>query len=182
VESNAPENPEGKWEYLESRWNAILGAEASVEALRKSIEGLRAEMEGAAAKTLNLEEKVHSLSIDVVLWNRAKSRVRYVLPELKEFIHRSTWASGIPERKKVEELFLNYVQPRVPIPDLDQVIAEFEGLLKTRQVLSAQGISSYQKCKNILGEVHGALRTLQRNAAANATKKRSANRARSKGL
>ena len=102
--------------------------------------------------------------------------------KVREFIHRSTWATGAPERKELEELLKTHVRPRVPFPRVDQVVDQLENLLKDRQVLSAQGVSVYQECKSVAAEVQGTLRTLQGNAAANATKKRGASIARGKSL
>jgi hypothetical protein len=177
-----PEIPEAKWQDLEARWNAILGLEATMDTLRISMEALRAEMEAASRKALTGDEKVHALNADVAQWNKAKSRVVYALPKVKEFIHRSTWATGAPERKKLEEIFKNHIRPRVPFPQMDQVMEQLDSLLKDRQVLSAHGVSVYQECKSISADLQGALRTLQSNAAANAIKKRGATSVRGKSL
>jgi hypothetical protein len=181
-ESCEPEIPEARWQDLESRWNAILGLEASMDTLRISMEALRAEMEASSMKTLTAEEKVHAPNADVAQWNKAKTRIVYALPKVREFIHRSTWVTGTPERKKLEELFKNHIRPRIPFPQMDQVLEQLESVLKDRQVLSAHGVSVYQECKSISAGVQGALRTLQSNAAANATKKRGATSARSKSF
>ena len=173
TESGEPEITEEKWQYLEGRWNTILGLEASVENLRVSMEGLRAELEASSRKTLPLDVKHHALSADVVQWNKTKSRIHYAVPKLREFIHRSTWATGTPERKKLAELFEKHIQPRVPFPRIDEVIVQFESLLKDRQTLSAQGMTVYQECKGVSTEFQAALRTLQSNAAANAARKKS---------
>ncbi|HEV3438749.1 MAG TPA: hypothetical protein VG122_15395 [Gemmata sp.] len=173
-ENNEPETPEAIWQHLEARWEAILSVEASVDSLRLSMEGLRAEMEAATGKALHVEEKVHASSADVALWNRAKNRIRYALPKLRECIHRSTWSKGAAERKMAEEYLTNHVRPRIHSPHLDQILAQYDSLLKNRQVLSAQGASVHQECKRILAETEAALRTLQRNSAANASKKRGA--------
>jgi hypothetical protein len=181
-EGRGSEIPEAKWQHLESRWNAILALETSMDTLRMSMEALRVEMEASARKTLAADEKVHALNADVAHWNKEKSRVHYALPKAREFIHRSIWATGTPERKKLGELFKNYIGPRVPFPEMDQVAEQLENLLKDRQILSAQGVSVYQECRSVSAAVQGALRTLQSNAAANATKKRAETRARGKFL
>jgi hypothetical protein len=181
-EGRAPEIPEARWQHLEARWNAILGVEAGMDTLRMSMDALRAEMEASTRKTLTADEKVHALNADVAQWNKAKSRVHYVLPKAREFIHRSTWAAGTPERKKLGELFKNHIEPRVPFPEVHQVAEQLDNLLKDRQTLSAHGMSVYQECKSVSAAVQGALRTLQTNAAANATRKRSETRARGKIL
>jgi hypothetical protein len=137
------------------------------------MERLRAEMEASWKKTLTTDEKVHALNADVLQWNKAKSRVHYALPKVKEFIHRAIWALGAPERKKLGELYKNHIQPHIPFPQMDKVPKEFENLLKDRQVLSAQGVTVYQECNSISADIQGALRTLQSNAAANERKKRS---------
>ena len=111
-QSGAPEIPEEKWLYFESRWNAVRALETSMDSLRLNMEGLRAEMEAAARQTLALEVKLHALSADMAQWDKAKSRVRYALPKVREFIHRSTWARATPERKKVEELFESHIRTR----------------------------------------------------------------------
>jgi hypothetical protein len=137
-------------------------------------------MENSARKTLTTEEKVHALNADVAQWNKAKNRVHYALPKAREFIHRATWAAGTPERKKLEEVFKNYIEPHVPFPEMDKVPEQIEYLLKDRQVLSAQGVTVYQECKAITANIQGALRTLQSNAAARASKKRGATGAKGK--
>jgi hypothetical protein len=179
-ESGEPEVPEARWQDLQARWNAILGLEASIDTLRISMETLRAEMDALSARSLTTEEKVNALNADVAQWTKAKSRLVHAVPKMREFVHRSTWAAGTPERKRLEELYKSHIQPRVPFPEMDQVTEELESLLKDRQVLSANGVSVYQECKSIAAEVQGALRTLQSNSAANATKKRGQNSAKSK--
>ncbi|MFO0845053.1 MAG: hypothetical protein U0797_22130 [Gemmataceae bacterium] len=176
------EIPETRWQDLEARWNAILGLEASMDTLRISMEALRAEMEAASRRTLTAEEKVHALNADVAQWTKAKSRVHHALPKTRDFIHRSTWAAGTPERKELEELFKTHIRPRVPLPNLDQVMERLECLLKDRQVLSAHGMAIYQDCKSVTADIQGALRALQGNAAANATKKRGATNARGRSF
>ena len=172
--------PPEQWQALEALWKTILGLEAGIETLRQNTEGLRAEMEAAFKKSLTVEEKVHALQADVAQWNRAKSRIHYALPKAREFIHRATWALGVPERKRLEELFRNHIEPRIPFPQMDKEREQLEHLQKDRQVLSAQGNSVCQECRGILAEVQRGLSTLQRNAADNARRKRSAGREKGK--
>jgi hypothetical protein len=172
--------PPETWQALEALWKAILGVEAGIETLRQSMEGLRAEMEAAFKKSLTFDEKLHALQADVAQWNKAKSRIHYALPKVREFIHRATWALGVPERKKLEEVFRNHIEPRVPFPQVDNVREQLEHLQKDRQVLSAQGTTVYQECRGITSEIQRALSTLQRNAAGNARRKRSASREKGK--
>jgi hypothetical protein len=181
-ESGEPAIPEAKWQDLEARWKAILDLETNMDALRASMESLRVEMEASSRKTLTGDEKVHALNADVAQWSKAKSRVLYALPKVKEFIHRATWATGTPERKKLEELFKKHIRPRIPFPQMEKVADQLDNLLKDRQVLSAHGVSVYQECKSIAADVQGALRTVQSNAAANAAKKRGATGARGKSF
>jgi uncharacterized protein YoxC len=181
-ESGSVEVPEEKWQDLEARWNAVLGLEASMDTLRISMESLRGELENASRKTLMGDEKVHAFNADVAQWNKAKTRVLHALPKMREFIHRCTWVTGAPERKELEEVFKTYIRPRVPFPQMGRVAEQIESLLKDRQVLSSHGNTVYQECKSISADVQGALRTLQSNAASNATKKRGASAARGKKL
>src|SRR5262249_1842382 len=127
--SGEQEIPEAKCQDLEARWNAILGLEATIDTLRISMEGLRAEMEGSSSKMLTADEKLNALNAAVAQWNKAKSRVLYALPKVREFIHRATWAKGAPERKKLEELFENHIRPRIPFPQMDKVSEQLENLL-----------------------------------------------------
>jgi hypothetical protein len=181
-ESGESEVPEEKWQDLEARWKAILTLEVSIDTLRISMEGLQGEMEAASRHALTTDEKVHAYNADVAQWNKAKSRVRYALPKMRDFVHRATWAAGTPERKELEEIFKNHIEPRVPYPQMDKLVERLENFLKDRQVLSAQGTSVYQECKSISADVQGTLRTLQSNAAANAVKKRAAASARGRTL
>ncbi len=161
---------------LEARWNAILGLEAAINALRQRVEGAQAELEAASKRALTMEEKLHAPNADVAQWNKAKSRARYALPKVRDFIHRATWALGTPERKALGELLKDGVRPDLP---LDELPDQLERLLKNRQVLSAQGGTAYQECLSVTTAIQGAFRTLQSNAATNAQKKRNA--ARNKG-
>ncbi len=174
TESSPPEVPAGMWEDLQARWRAILGLEASIDALRVSMESLRAEMEGSSKKTLNIEEKLNALRADVTHWTKEKKRAQDALPKVRDFLHRSVWAAGAPERKRLEALYEDHIQPRIPFPRMGEVLKELEALQKTRQVLSSHGQTVYQECKAIATSVQTALRTLQNNAAANGKRKKGA--------
>jgi len=167
----SPEIPLAKWQDLEARWNAIERLEATVDTLRLRSESLRAEMETSLKSTLTADEKTNARNGDVTQWTKAKSRIHHSLPKAKEFIHRATWALGAPERKKLGELFKNQITPSIPFAEIDEVRNQLEYLRKSRQVLSAQGVTINQECQSVLAQVQGALRTLQSNAAANARKK-----------
>lgn len=177
-----PEVSEARWQDLEARWQAILVLEASIETLRISMETLRGELETASSRGLTPDEKAHAPNADVAQFHKAKNRIVYALPKVKEFVHRSTWATAAPERKGLEEIIKTHVRPRIPFAGIDQLIEQLESLLKDRQVMSALGNSVYQECKAIAAEVQGALRTLQGNAAANAAKKRGATVAKGRSL
>jgi chromosome segregation ATPase len=168
------------WQMLEVRWRTILGVEASIETLRLSMESLRSEMENAFKKQLNVEEKVHALQADVAQWNKAKSRIHYALPKVREFIHRATWAPGIPERKRMEIIVKDHIEPQIPFPELDQVSDQLDFLQKDRQVLSTTGHSLYQECRGIIAEIQRTLSALQRNAVARARSQRDAKREKGK--
>lgn len=159
------------WHDLDARWKTILSLEASMDALRISMETLLHELEAAWKKPLTMEEKTYAPRADVAQWTKAKNRVHVAVPKMKEFIHRSVWVVGEPERKRLGELYEKHIQPQVPFAHIDEVVKQMEGLRKDRQVLAAQGKMVYQECRGIAAEVHGALRTLQSNAA-NARRKK----------
>jgi hypothetical protein len=179
-ESCGPESSSTKWQDLEARWGAILGLEGTIDTMRLTMESVQAEMETASRRTLTVEEKVHALNRDVTQWTKAKGRVHFAVPKVKEFIHRATWATGAPERKKLDEFFKDDIEPDMPIPQMVKLADELEYLLKERQVLAAQGTTVHQECKGIIADIQGALRTLQSNATANADRKRRAASAKSK--
>jgi hypothetical protein len=171
-----------QWQALDAVWKTILGLEAAIEALRLGMEGLRVDMEAAFRKSLTVDEKVHCLQADVAQWTKAKNRVHYALPKVREFIHRATWALAVPERKRMEEVVEGHIEPRVPHPRMDEVREGLAHLQKDRQVLFAQGNAVNQECRAILAEIQRALGTLQRNAADRARQKRSAGREKGKHL
>ena len=172
--------PPEYWQALEVRWKSILGQEAGIEALRATLESVRAEMESAYKKSLNVEEKVHALQYDVAQWNKAKSRVHFALPKVREFIHRATWAPGIPERKKMQTIYENHIEPQIPFAELDQASELMDFLQKDRQILTAQGQSVQQECRGIIADIQRSLSTLQRNAVARARTNRDAKREKGK--
>jgi hypothetical protein len=179
-ESAEWEMASAKWQELEARWKALSGLEATMDTLRISMEGLRAEMESLLKRMLTTEEKLHALAADVAQWNKAKSRVHYALPKVREFIHHAIWANGTPERKRLDQLFKNPSGAHLPLPQMDKVMEELEILRKDRQLLSAHGVTVYQDCKSISADIQQALRSLQSNAAMRAWKKRGATRAKRK--
>ena len=178
--SDSGSREQENWQSLEASWKTILGLEASIDSSRLSMDALRGEMENAYKKSLTVEEKLHALQSDVAQWNKAKSRIHYALPKVRDFIHRATWVLALPERKKLEEIFRNHIEPRIPFPGMDQLVEQLAHLQKDRQVLFAQGSSVYQECRGIVGEIQRSLSTLQRNAADNAFRKRSAKREKGK--
>ncbi len=171
-ESSEPEIPLAKWLDLEARWKAILALEVTMDTLRINMESLLAELESSLNKTLLPEEKNHAPRADIAQWNKSKNRVRNAVPKLKDYIHRAVWAGGGPERKRLEELYKDHIQPRIPFPDMDKVQKQFEDLQKDRQILCAHGQKVAQETKSISANVQGVLRTLQNNAATNAQRKR----------
>jgi hypothetical protein len=169
---------EESWQELNARWKSIEGLEATVDTLRIRLEGLQSEMITAQKKTLTMEEKVHALGADLLRWNKAKSRVHFAIPKVREFVHRATWAVGAPERKRLGEFFKDDTRPDIPISQVDKLRDELENLLKDRQVLSGHGVSVRQECESISAEIQTSLRTLKANAA---TKARKARATRSEG-
>jgi hypothetical protein len=171
-----------QWQALDALWKTILGLEAAIDTMRISLEGLRSEMDAAFKQPMSVEDKVHALQSDVAQWTKAKSRVHYALPKVREFIHRATWATAGPERKALDELVKDVVEPRKPHPQLNHIRERFDHLLKDRQVLFGQGTTVGQECRAIAAEIHRALSTLQRNAADRARKEREARRVKGKYL
>ena len=153
-----------QWQDLEARWKAILGIEAAVDNMRASIEGLLLQMEAALKRTLTIEEKSYAVRADIAQWERAKNRVHYVLPRMRDFIHRAIWALGSPERKRLGELYKEHIQPQIPFPEMNDVLKQLEDLQKDRQVLSGLGKTVYQESRAIAAEIQGAASTLQNNA------------------
>ena len=170
--SSGPEAPEARWQDLEHRWNAILGLEASIDTLRATMEGVRVELEASWKKTLTQEEKLQGLRADVHQWTKAKARVPFALPKVRDFVHRATWVLGAPERKKLGKLFKNHTERDIHLPEMDRLPEQLASLLKDRQVLSARGVAVYQECKRIAAEIQGCLRRLHANAATNARRSR----------
>jgi hypothetical protein len=160
-----------KWQDLESRWNAILALEATIETQRLALEGVRVELEALAKNTLTPEERLHARKDDVSRWTRERTRIHFVLPKLKEFVHRATWAVAAPERKLLDEHFKETTEPQLPVAQMIRIGDQLENLLKDRQVLSAQGVTVQQECQTISANIHESLRILQSNAAVNKNRK-----------
>jgi hypothetical protein len=179
-----PDDSAVHWHDLEARWRAILGVEATIDTLRLRMEALQAEMETAAKKTLTTEERLHALNRDVTAWNKAKSRVHYAVPKIKEFVHRATWVVGQPERKQLnelDELFeYHHAHTEAPFPYREKLPEQLENLLKDRQILHAHGTTIFHECKGIASDIEKALRMLQSNAARNLQQKRRAAQAKGK--
>lgn len=168
------------WQTLESLWKNILGLEGSIESLRLNMNSTRAELEAAFRRQLNVEEKLHALQADIAQWTKAKNRVHYVLPKVREYIHHATWMAGAPERKRLEEVFDQATETGTRPENLTALREQLEHLQKDRQVLLGTGNSVMQECRAILAEVQRTLNTLIRNSADRARNKRSAGREKGK--
>ncbi len=166
-----------KWQELQARWNTILGMEVTIDTLRQRMESLKSEIESESARAMTTDEKLNSLNADVAQWNKAKSRSRYVLPRMKEYIHRATWVLGTPERKTLEETFKKDAACPSNLAELDR---ELQILLKDRQILAAQGTTCHHEGRSSCDEMKKSHQTMHRNAAANAVKKRAITRAKGK--
>ena len=169
---NAGDVTPEQWQAIEALWKAILVLEASIDASRLGMDSLRSEMESHLKKQLSVDEKTNALQNDVTQWAKAKSRIQYALPKVREFVHRATFALAAPERKRFDDIVKNHIEPRIPFPEVDRLREQLEHLQKDRQNLVAQGNAVNQDCRNILGEVQRAVSSLQRNAADRASKKR----------
>ena len=163
--SGGPEISVVKWQDFDTCWKAILGLEAAMETVRIGMEGLLTEMESLWKKPLTIEEKGHAPRAEVAQWDRAKKRVHNAVPKLKDAIHRTTWAVGSPERKRLEQVYNDHIQPHISYPQIDEVLKQLQELRKDRQILSAHVKTVYQECKAIAAELQGAMRTLQSNVA-----------------
>ena len=173
-QDHADEIVPANWHDLETKWKSIVGLESAIDTLRLSMDSLLTEMEGTSQRSLSLEEKNHALRADIAQWQKVRSRVQTALPKMRDFIHRAVWAMGTPERKRLEEIYKEHIQPQVPFPRMDEVLKQLEELQKDRQVLSGLGTTVLQECKGLSADMQGTLRMLQSNASANALKKRSA--------
>lgn len=162
-----------QWQAIEALWKTILGLEATIDNCRLGMDSLRSEMDSALKRQLSVDEKLNALQNDVTQWGKAKSRIQYALPKVREFIHRATFALAAPERKRFDDIVKNHLEPRIPFPEVHRLREQLEHLQKDRQVLYSQGNAVNQECRGILGEVQRALSTLQRNAANRAANKRS---------
>lgn len=173
--SNAPLS-QATWQELELNWRTILGLEATVDGLRASAEGVVSELENLSKQTLGFEEKTEATRADITSWERAKKRIPFVLPKLKDFIHRAIWLLSDPERKQLETLYKDSIEPRIPFPHVANVLNELEVLRKARQNLLAIGNTVQQEGRGVANETQGALQTLKSNAAANVRRRREASR------
>jgi predicted nucleic acid-binding Zn-ribbon protein len=177
-----PDVSREQWQVLEVRWKSILALEAGIDSMRQRLEGTRSQLEAAFRHSLTVDEKVNALQADVAQWNKAKNRAHYTLPKVKEFVHRATWALGLPERKKLDEVFKAAMETQVLPSDIEKLPERLDSLLKDRQVLSAHGTAVDQECRNISAEIQRTLRTLQNNAAARVRDKRDTMRTKGKHL
>lgn len=176
AQGSLPPVPEATWQKLELHWKAILTIEANIETVRRSTASLVNELESLSQTTLSIEERTDAVRMDITRWEQAKKRIPFSLPKLNDFIHRSVWAFTAPERKHLEALYKEHIEPQIPFPHLANVLNEQEALQKARQVLLALGHAAYQEGKAISTEAQAALQTLRNNAVANGRKRRDAAR------
>jgi hypothetical protein len=167
---------EATWQQLEVHWKAILGIEANIETVRRSTANIVNELETLLQATLSIEERTDATRADITNWERAKKRVPFVLPKLNDFVHRAVWAATAPERKQLETLYKEHIEPQIPFSNVATTLNDLEALQKTRQTLLAVGHTACQEGRSIATDAQGALQTLKSNAATNARNRRNAAR------
>jgi hypothetical protein len=167
---------EASWQELEVHWKAILAIEANIETVRRNTANLVNELEGLLQATLSIEERTDATRMDITNWERARKRIPFSLPKLNDFVHRAVWAATAPERKQLETLYKEHIEPQIPFANVASVLNDLEALQKARQTLLAVGHAAHQDGRAIATEAQGALQTLKSNAATNARKRRDAAR------
>jgi hypothetical protein len=131
---------------IDSTWNGILQLEARVGTARKEL-GSSVSRLNSLNRDLTIDERRACDSKDVQDWSDARRWLRDSLSTLARSVKEidTGTTSGAGQRHKFEDIYQNYIAPKIPWPGLSQAVNDFETYRKTLQNVLAAAQSTITK-------------------------------------
>lgn len=156
---------------IETTWQAILSMELRISSIRKELSSNISRI-GSLNRDLNSDERRCCDSKDIQAWTEARRWLRDALSTLSRSVKEIDvgTTSGAGQRHKFEEIYREYVVPRIPFAGLQQAVNEFEIHQKRVQTVlaSAQaniakaGRDAEQRANAVLSRIATKMRSTRR--------------------
>jgi hypothetical protein len=146
VTPGAPLTAEGRnvLEAIDAEWQAIIQIERQLEAVRRQLGGIQATLQ-SLNRDLDADERLYADNLDKKEWQDARRWLREALAHVSRYIraHDIGVTSSAGNRRRFEEIYLQFVEPRRSFPALEAEQLAFEQHRKTNQNLLLQMQSTY---------------------------------------
>jgi hypothetical protein len=126
-------------EAIDAEWQAIIQIERQLEAVRRQLGGLQATLQ-SLNRDLDADERLFADNLDKKDWQDARRWLRDALAHVSRYIraHDIGATSSAGNRRRFEELYGQFVEPRRPFPAMEAEQFAFEQHRKTSQNLLLQ--------------------------------------------
>lgn len=132
------------FDRLDNEWTAVLEIEKDLDRLRKLLVDLSSRMK-ILNRDLSSDERLYSSREDKQDWQDARRFLRDSENKLracvKEFDIGDPSSAGY--RRALEQMYSQFVAPRVPFPGIEQVLGQFEAHRKLVMTLQGKMNSTY---------------------------------------
>lgn len=131
-------------EAIDAEWQSIILLERQLDALRRQLSGVQGTMQ-TLNRDLDPDERLYSDSMDKKDWSDTRRWLRDALAHVSKAIrsHDIGVTSAAGSRRRFEQLYKDYVEPRRPFPGMEAEQLAFEQHRKTTQSLLQQMQSTH---------------------------------------
>ena len=131
-------------EAIDAEWQSIIQIERQLEAVRRQLGGMQATLQ-SLNRDLDADERLFADNLDKKDWQDARRWLRDALAHVSRYIraHDIGVTSSAGNRRRFEELYVQFVEPRRPFPHMEAEQLAFEQHRKTNQNLLVQMQSTH---------------------------------------
>ena len=159
--------PDLLYRSIDSDWQSILGLEVQLDAMCKQMNGLQGRLQ-SLNRDLSADESAAADNADRRDWQDARRWLRDAGSVTSRLIRDYTigMVSAAGNRNRFEQIYVQFVVTRQPIPEAESVARDFETHRKAAQTLLLHMQAAYsnasrdaeQRAKQILSRIAGKSR------------------------
>lgn len=140
------EDPEPYFAQIETYWNQFLNVESQVQRARQQLDRGLTKL-NSLNRELTFDEFEAADSHDRKLWMEARRFLRDAAGAIQRSIKEVDTGrlSAAGQRNRFQEVYLQFVQPRLPFPGIKRAVIDFEMLQKTAKNVLQSAQTAIQK-------------------------------------
>ncbi len=131
-------------EAIDADWRSIIQIERQLDAVRRQLGGIQGTLQ-SLNRDLGSDERLYADNLDKKAWQDTRRWLREALAQVSKYIraHDIGVTSSAGSRRRFEQVYREFVEPRRPFPGMDAEQLAFEQHRKTTQNLLVQMQSTY---------------------------------------